>query len=180
MAVKITNCYIERFPRLRLIGKRYTQEDKVTEFFGEQWNEWHREGWFCLLYEANELTEEGNKGPLGLVVVDAQNRTDYVYWIGLLFPPNTPVPEGFSYLDLPKSRVGVVWVYGNDNTNELFGKPTIEMALEHLESKDIGTISTSVLGSDTIVFFERFNCPRFTNPDEKGNIILDYGFFLEQ
>ena len=27
--------------------------------------------------------------------------------------------------------------------------------------------------------FERYNCPRFTTPDEKGNVILDYGISIE-
>ncbi len=27
-------------------------------------------------------------------------------------------------------------------------------------------------------FFERYGCPRFTAPDEKGNIILDICYFL--
>ncbi|MNC80376.1 hypothetical protein D3C75_1331520 [compost metagenome] len=28
-------------------------------------------------------------------------------------------------------------------------------------------------------FFERYACPRFTTPDEKGEIILDIGFFAK-
>ena len=27
--------------------------------------------------------------------------------------------------------------------------------------------------------FERYVCPRFTTPDEKGNVILDIGFFIK-
>jgi hypothetical protein len=27
--------------------------------------------------------------------------------------------------------------------------------------------------------FERYNCPRFTEPDENGDVILDYGILLE-
>lgn len=26
--------------------------------------------------------------------------------------------------------------------------------------------------------FERYNCPRFTTPDENGNVILDYGIAI--
>lgn len=28
--------------------------------------------------------------------------------------------------------------------------------------------------------FERYNCPRFTMPDENGNVILDYGISIEK
>jgi len=34
-------------------------------------------------------------------------------------------------------------------------------------------------GENTLVFFELYNCPRFTTPDDKGNVILDYGFYLK-
>ena len=27
--------------------------------------------------------------------------------------------------------------------------------------------------------FERYNCPRFTTPDEKGNVILDYALSVK-
>ena len=27
--------------------------------------------------------------------------------------------------------------------------------------------------------FERYNCPRFTTPDNEGNVILDYGISVE-
>ena len=28
--------------------------------------------------------------------------------------------------------------------------------------------------------FERYNCPRFTEKDEQGNVILDYGIYLSE
>jgi len=27
--------------------------------------------------------------------------------------------------------------------------------------------------------FERYQCPRFTSPDENGNVILDYGISIK-
>ncbi len=29
-------------------------------------------------------------------------------------------------------------------------------------------------------FFERYQCPRFTTPDEKGNVILDMCYFVKE
>ncbi|MDF2880797.1 MAG: AraC family transcriptional regulator [Clostridiaceae bacterium] len=29
-------------------------------------------------------------------------------------------------------------------------------------------------------FFERYNCQRFTTPDEKGKVILDYCIYLNK
>jgi len=178
MACKVTNCYIERFPKLRLIGKKYTHDERVNGWFGEQWNVWLKNGWFRFLEKYAKYADESNKGPLGLVVVNP-NTKEYVYWIGLLFPPDTNPPEGFSYIDLPEARIGIVWVYGSDHTNEIFGKVAIEMASDHLINEGKGKPSTNVLGPGTLIFFERYNIPRYTNPDEKGNVILDYGFYLE-
>lgn len=28
--------------------------------------------------------------------------------------------------------------------------------------------------------FKRYNCPRFTTPDENGDVILDYGIAIEE
>ena len=33
-------------------------------------------------------------------------------------------------------------------------------------------------GEDTALFFERYVCPRFTEPDEAGRVIVDYCFYV--
>ena len=40
------------------------------------------------------------------------------YWIGLLFPPGTPVPDGFEYSDIPEGR-HAVFEMGGKKDNEL-------------------------------------------------------------
>ena len=46
MAAQIIKVYKEHFAAARLIGKRYTDEDRVEGLFAEKWGEWFRNGWF--------------------------------------------------------------------------------------------------------------------------------------
>ena len=49
MAVEIVKTYKEHFPSLRLIGKRYSDEDRQNGSFGHKWGEWFQNGWFDKL-----------------------------------------------------------------------------------------------------------------------------------
>ena len=82
-------------------------------------------------------------------------------------PEGTAVPDGFACIDFPAGELGVCWVYGKEE--EVFmleGK-----CGERLEKEGFDVI--------TEWCFERYACPRFTTPDEKGNIILDICFFVK-
>ena len=52
MAIRITRVYREHFPALRLIGQRYTNDDRGEDGFAHQWNEWRREDRFDRLMQA--------------------------------------------------------------------------------------------------------------------------------
>ena len=41
-------------------------------------------------------------------------------------------------------------------------------------------LTTEGFKPSPLCYFERYACPRFTTPDENGNIILDICFYLEQ
>ena len=87
-------------------------------------------------------------------------------------PENTPVPEGYQYHDFPKLSLGVCWVYGKE--------PDVYMQEERCAKKleEQGhKIAKDQEGA--IWCFERYGCPRFTTPDEKGNIILDICVHIE-
>jgi len=105
---------------------------------------------------------------------------DFAYWIGLFFPAKTPIPTNLSdleFLDLPTSKVGVSWIYGNGETGEIFGELPHATAYEKLQTSGFGELDAG--GADTVVFFERYNGERFGKADELGNVILDYGFYLK-
>ncbi len=47
MAAEIIKVYKEHLPSLRLIGKRYTEADRVGSF-GHKWGEWFENGLFGI------------------------------------------------------------------------------------------------------------------------------------
>jgi predicted transcriptional regulator YdeE len=168
---EIIKSYKEHLPSLRLIGKRYTDSDRVNGSFGEKWEEWFKRGWFDELEKSVPPLSGAESGYLGLMTVNPETNGDFAYWIGSFAPAGTDVPQGFSHLDLPESDAGVFWIYGSRQNGEIYGEKPHTAAYEMLRKNG--------WGENNGVFFERYNCPRFTNPDEKDNVILDYVFYLK-
>ena len=86
-------------------------------------------------------------------------------------PAGTPVPEGFACVDFPAGTLGTAWICGPEG--EVHGAipacaaKLAEAGMEPLRDADGGVWS-----------FENGLCPRFTVPDEKGNVILDYCYYI--
>lgn len=95
----------------------------------------------------------------------------FQYWVGLFLPADTPVPDGFGSVDFPASRLGTCWLKGA--ADAVFGQEHVCAA--RLEQEGM-TIVTDAQGAWW--FFERYGCPRFTTPDEDGEIILDICHFI--
>lgn len=177
MGAEIIQVCRERLPSLRFIGKRYTDADRRSDgSFGNKWGEWFEKGWFAQLEALGELQDIEN-GYLGLMGCSEEEKS-FEYWIGIFFPDNTPVPEGFTALDIPEGDVGVCWIYGNEKTDNIYGMHSA--CMEKLRENGMGNFRDDFKGGNPKWwwFFERYHCPRFTTPDENGKIILDYGMYL--
>jgi len=159
------------------IIKVYQQELPATRFIGKKgfgWDTWFQNGWFEVL---EGLIDEDFKNVyedwgayLGLYRFEKDDT--YEYYIGMLLPENTTVPEGFEHIDFPKSTLGVCWAYG--------AMPTVHsmMNVAYKRLEDDGyTIAPDKNGA--VWCIERCGCPRYTDPDEKGNVILDFCFIVE-
>jgi hypothetical protein len=159
---EIVKVYKQNVGNLKFIGKRYGDSDRVNGNFGAKWGEWFQNGWFDVVAKQidgslKDIYEDG-EAQIGLM---REKEGVFEYWIGYFMPENTAVPEGFEYIDFPASNFGICWVYGKEE--EIYFNE--------------GKCGTR-LGDDgfTVIndwCFERYACPRFTTPDEKGNIILD-------
>jgi len=165
---EITKVYRQTMGSAKFIGKRYTDEDRVDGMFGAKWGEWFQNGWFELLEKqaagSMKDTYEDGDATVGLMRdVDGA----FEYWIGYFMPSGTPVPDGFASIDFPKSDLGICWVYGKEG--EVYMQEG--RCWERLKAEGFKTKGDWC--------FERYACPRFTTPDEKGNITLDIGFFVE-
>lgn len=165
---EITKVYREEIPAMRFIGKKH------HDYSG--WGEWFANGWFDVVENSMggvekilEVWENGG-GYVGLEC-RKEGKLD-TYWIGMFTPENTKVPEGFDYIDFPKSALGVCWIYGKEeDVHGGIGNCRKEIQNAGME------ISTDEKGME--VSFENGICPRFTTPDEKGNVILDYCYFVK-
>lgn len=180
MAFEIIKTYKVHYPALRFIGKRYTDEDRGADGgFGNKWGQWHQNDWFGELESAAKPSEYNGDAYLGLMTINSKDHSNFAYWIGILFPAGAEVPKGFSYLDLPENDVGINWIYGSDKNGEIYGSEPHSASYNKLCENGWGNLNENAGGENTLVFFELYNCPRFTTPDEKGNVILDYGFYLK-
>ena len=173
MDAEIIKVYRQQVPALRFIGKKYGNKDRVNGMFGKLWGDWFKNGWFDFLEKQidrklNSIYEDGD-AYIGLM---RDNNGVFEYWIGIFMPENTPVPDGYEFHDFPKGAFGVCWLYGRESEvyglESMCGKKLLEQGYEDTRDSE-----------NTVWCFERYACPRFTTPDDKGKIILDIGFFVK-
>ena len=163
---EIIKTFKENIPAMRFIGKKY-------EDIGH-WEEWWQNGWFDLL----ENTMGGADKILGLwengggyVGVERRAKTgEFSYYIGMFTPANTPVPNGFVHIDFSNLGLGTCWIYGKEN--EVHDTSACKQKLAENGIR----IWQDEKGAEWS--FENCLCPRYTMPDNKGNIILDYCYFV--
>ena len=160
MAVKILEVKRESFPAARLIGKKYEH--------GPNWGEWWQKDWFSVLEQKERLPMNGDAYIGAVHIVDGMPE----YWIGMFFPVDTEVPEGFDFVDMEALEYAVCYLYDKEGSGDFYSMETHEMCLEELKSLGLKR-------KEDDWCFERYNCPRFTTPDEAGNVILDYGISIE-
>ena len=168
---EIIKTYRQNIGAMRFIGKKYVNGDRIDGHFGAKWDEWHENGWFGVIEKQTggsfkDIYEDGD-AYIGLMREKDGDFNTFEYWIGIFTPENTAVPEGFDFIDFKESALGVCWTYGPEH--EVY---MLEGACGERLAKE---------GFETVTdwCFERYACPRFTTPDEKGNIILDICFFIK-
>lgn len=171
--MEIVNVYAEDAPAARLIGRRYLESDRAGGSFAAAWDECFAQGLFERLealmpYGWRSAYPEGGSY-VGLLRPGADGQTEY--WIGMLLPPDTPVPARMAHVDVPAGRMGVCWVKGTEP--DIIGR--MDACRARLEAE--GMTPASGAGALTM---ERYQCPRFTAPDAEGRKILDVLFRLEQ
>lgn len=155
--MKIIDVRRENWPACRLIGKR-----------GVNWGEWWSNGWFEPL-EKNPVLPENGDAYIGAVrIVNGTPER----WIGMFFPQETTVPEGYEAVDIPARDYAVCYLRDREGSGDFYTMATHEACLAVL--KDQGFTR-----SEGDWCFERYNCPRFTTPDENGMVVLDYGIAVE-
>ena len=165
---EIIKVFKEDIPTMRFIGKKYDN-------FGH-WGEWWQNGWFDLLENSMGGTDkilsvwENGGGYIG--VERRAEGQPFEYYIGMLTPKNTPVPAGFVSIDFENLSLGTCWIYGKEN--EVHDTSACKQMITENGMK-IWQDKNGAVWS-----FENCLCPRYTTPDENGNVILDYCYFVSE
>lgn len=159
--MEIKNIFKETVPAARLIGRRYTDDDRENGLFAHKWCEFFMNGWFNRLEQAGGIEEFDYLGMMRVV------NGVFEYWIGMLFTPGADVPDGFDFVDFDAFDAAVFWIYGNPESVEIYG--------HDVHCKCLGLLpENGWTRKENGWWIERYNCPRFTEAGERGNVILDY------
>ncbi len=162
---EIIKVHKESIPSLRFIGKKY-------DSFGH-WDEWWQNGWFQVIEDAMGGCEkilslwENGGGYIGLE--RRSEKMPFEYYIGMLTPENTPVPNGFIHIDFMDLNLGTCWIYGKEadvHDTSLCKQKLLDNGIKLWRDENEAEWS-----------FENCLCPRYTTPDDKNNVILDYCYF---
>ena len=89
-----------------------------------------------------------------------------------VLPVDTDVPSGFDFVDMEALEYVVCYLYDKEGSSDFYTMETHDRCLDELKAHGLKR-------KEDDWCFERYNCPRFTTPDEEGNVILDYGISIE-
>ncbi len=161
--VKVINFQVKQLPQLWVVGKALKvdmtmQQNPIPDF----WGQCFKEGVFDVLENISDYhLDNSYVGWMG----DWQNGdSKFTYLCGMLMKVNTPLPEGFIYREIAKCKVAISWIQGLEA--EVYAQ-ALELSEKELEAN----------GYQAKCFdwcMELYNCPRFTQKNEDGEIILDY------
>lgn len=163
---EIIKVFKESIPEMKFIGKKYDN-------FGH-WDEWWQNGWFDVIEKAmggsNKIVSLWENGGAYVGLERWAEGEPFAYYIGMFTPKYTPVPEGFTAIDFEGISLGTCWIYGKENEvhdTSACKKKLAENGMELWQDENGAVWS-----------FENCLCPRYTTPDDKGNVILDYCYFV--
>jgi hypothetical protein len=121
--MKIVKTHQEKFSDSTFIGKRYKDADRINGSFGHLWSLWFKSGWFKILEDQLESIRpnlEPDAVTDGSYLGWMHACPNFEYWIGMLFPAGTKAPDGFEAVDIPSAAYAISWLYGREDTGELF------------------------------------------------------------
>lgn len=159
--MKIERIARERCPAARFIGKCYQGP--------ANWSEWWENGWFDILDSLPGALQINDHAYIEIIRIAGGKEE---HWLGMFFSQDCEVPGGFDSVDLPPMEYAVCYLYGSPESGELFGLEAHNHCLAALREQGLHR-------KEGDWCFQRCNCPRFTTPDEQGNVVLDYGLSVE-
>ncbi len=164
---EIIKTFTQSQPAACFIGKAFSP--KLWKTPPEMWGTFFANGWFALIEE--KLPADWDRiFPDGSAYIGLERGDDRgmnAYWVGMFAPTDAEVPEGFEKLPFPAAEIAAAYVYGRED-GDLYGNE--EKCLACLAQDGLAPKKDA---EGRFWVWERYACPRFTEPDEKGNVILD-------
>lgn len=169
----LINLEVKALPCLKLIGKEMRHNMAAMmqgdNPMGAFWGTCFAQNTFV------PLEAQGDKvfDPAYVGVMLDWNRGDgnYSYVVGMLMHPDAAVPEGYYSADLEATSAGIGYIQGKD-TGDVCSQAH---ELTEAKLKEAGHRFSHMTWC-----MELYNCPRYTTPNEHGQIILDYYIPLDE
>lgn len=164
---KIVKLEMKELPALSVIGKqikvsmrKLPTENPIPAF----WEKCISDGTFATLEKQTDFIVDD--AYVGWMADWPNNDGCFTYLCGMLMKINCPIPaSGFVSRTIEPATVAIGWIQGS-STSEV-------CSLAH-EATQKALEENGYSCDDAQWCMELYNCPRFTTPDENGNIILDY------
>lgn len=158
MANLIKIDFIE-MPKVLVLGKtlevdwmKIHEENPIPAF----WDECFRTSMFKVLEAMKDFVY--NPAYVGYMNMHS-------YTCGVLMKIGCPIPEGMTVHEITPTKAAVGWIQGHEKDVFMNAHKLTETALEEWGYK---------YNPDCKWSMEFYNCPRFTEKDDQGRVILDY------
>ncbi len=173
---ELTKCYRQSMPEVKFIGRKYLEKDR-DEYggYGSKWDLAWSQGDFDKIEQAaggaeklHALCEDGDATYAMMRYSLPERGLPFEYWVGMLAPVDTPVPDGMESVLIPAADMGVVWIHGDMDDLFAHEEECTKLCAQnglHLKAMDEQ--------NNSWYCFERYCCPRFTTPDEQGHVTVD-------
>lgn len=164
---KIIMLQVKNLPALCVVGKQLKvsmpdlqKENPIPAF----WQQCLSDGSFTILAKQTDFI--ANDAYVGWMADWSRNDGYFTYICGMLMKVDCPIPAGgFVLRKIEPSTVAIGWLQGSSPAE--VSSIAHEATRKALEEEGYSCENAQWC-------MELYNCPRFTTPDENGNIILDY------
>ncbi|BCJ93698.1 hypothetical protein acsn021_12670 [Anaerocolumna cellulosilytica] len=158
---------VQNFKAVRFIGREVIVGKKNP--VPELWKSILNDGTNDFLQSLPErVSPEGDT--IGWMGEYNPKTKEFVYIAGIFAKPETVVPAGFSYRDIPDCIMGIGWIQGNTSNLEKGAHTKTEKIM-----KENGYVPDySIVG----ISMEYYSFDKYAKIEEDGNTIFTFGYYL--
>lgn len=160
---KLIKFEIVDIPKLYVVGKpisvKMTEENPIPAF----WGKCFEDGTMAVFDQLKDMAYDDSY--VGWMTDYDMASGVFLYIVGMLVKDEIAIPEGFVMRKIEPSCAAVGWIQGQQG-------PDVFASAHDLTQKELENVGHTAEGFGWCM--ELYNCPRYTTPDERGEIILDY------